>query len=237
MKVLQGMNLFSMQRWYSGKPAGKEKMDIENISPVDIERRSMEIIEGELGDTSHLSESEKIIVKRVIHATADFDYLRNLKFSEKAVDNALETVRNGCTFVTDTNMALAGLSKPALKALGCEAYCFAADSDVEQTAKTNGTTRAVAAIDKATEMFADKAVIFSVGNAPTALIRLHEHIKSGKISPALVIGVPVGFVNVVKSKELIMTDDVPYIVSVGRKGGSTVSAAICNALLYQLYKR
>lgn len=212
-------------------------MNIEHIKPYDIEKRSMEIIESEMGVASHLTEAERLIVKRVIHTTADFDYLKNLRFSENAAESGLQALRSGTVIITDTNMSLAGISKSALKALGCEAYCFTADSDVSAAARSNGTTRAVAAVDKAAMLYGQQKFIYAVGNAPTALIRLHELITEKKISPALIIGVPVGFVNVVYSKELIMTADVPYIVAEGRKGGSTVSAAICNALLYQLYKR
>ena len=209
----------------------------ENVLPADIERRSMEIIESELGDTSHLSPSQKAIVKRVIHTTADFDYLQNLKFAPNAVELGLAALRGGAMIVTDTQMALSGISKPALQALGCEACCFMADPEVAQIAKANGTTRAVASMDRAAERFADRRVIFAVGNAPTALIRLRELFDEGKIFPALVIGTPVGFVNVVPSKQLIMQSKMPYIVAEGRKGGSNVAAAICNALLYQLYDR
>lgn len=212
-------------------------MNIEHIKPDEIEKRSMEIIESELGDTSHLTDAEKTIVKRVIHTTADFDYLQNLRFSENAVESGLQAIRKGTVIITDTNMSLAGISKPALKALGCEVRCFTADSDVAEAARSNGTTRAVAAVDKAAKLYGQQGFIYAVGNAPTALIRLHELISGKIISPALIIGVPVGFVNVVRSKELIMTNDVPYIVAEGRKGGSTVAAAICNAMLYQLYKR
>ncbi|MCM1226352.1 MAG: precorrin-8X methylmutase [Clostridium sp.] len=212
-------------------------MNIEHVKPDDIEKRSMEIIESELGDTSHLTDTEKTIVKRVIHTTADFDYLKNLKFSENAAEIGLQALLTGTVIITDTNMSLSGISKPALKALGCRAYCFTADSDVAESAKANGITRAVAAVDKAAKLYGQQKFIYAVGNAPTALIRLHELITQKKISPALIIGVPVGFVNVVYSKELIMTDNVPYIAAEGRKGGSTVAAAICNSLLYQLYKR
>lgn len=212
-------------------------MLIENVDPAEIERRSMEIIESELGDTSHLTEREKIIVKRVIHTTADFDYLQNMKFSKSAVSDALKAIKDGAVFVTDTNMALAGISKPALNAFNCAAYCFTGDSDVSEQSKKSGTTRSAAAIDKAEKTLRGKQIIFAIGNAPTALIRLHELINNNEISPALVIGVPVGFVNAEQSKELIMTDNAPYIIAAGRKGGSTVSAAICNALLYMLYKR
>ncbi len=212
-------------------------MNIENIKPEDIERRSMEIIESEIGDTSHLSQGEKLVVKRVIHTTADFEYLENLKFSRNAVELGLAALQSGAVIITDTNMAKSGISKPALSFLGCEIHCFMSDSDVAEKSKKEGITRAVASMDKAVELFPDKNTIFVIGNAPTALIRLYEHIESGKISPSLVIGAPVGFVNVVQSKKLIMESAAPYIVADGRKGGSNVSAAIVNALLYQIYKR
>ena len=212
-------------------------MKIENIKPVDIERRSMEIIESEMGDTSFLTEGEKLVVKRVIHTTADFEYLKNLKFSENAVSNALTALKSGAVIVTDTNMALSGISKAACNAFNCELYCFMADGDVAKTAKEKGITRAVASMDKAVEMFKDKNVIFAIGNAPTAVLRICDHIDSGEISPSLVIGAPVGFVNVVQSKQELMKRDVNYIVCDGRKGGSTVAAAIVNALLYQIYDR
>lgn len=212
-------------------------MEIENLSPGDIERISMQIIESELGDTSHLSESEKLVVKRVIHTTADFEYLNNLKFSENVVDKAKDILKKGAVIVTDTQMAFSGISKPAVQKLGCEMHCFMSDSDVAETAKKNGTTRAVASVDKAAEIFPDKNIIFVVGNAPTALIRICELAERGKLSPAFVVGTPVGFVNVVQSKNMIMQTDIPYIAAVGRKGGSTVAAAVCNALLYQVYDR
>lgn len=212
-------------------------MDIEALSPADIERRSMEIIESELGDCSRFSEGERLVVKRVIHATADFDYADNLRFSENALEIGLNALKSGAVIVTDTNMALSGISKPALKALGCEAVCFMADEDVAAQAKSSGMTRAAASVDKAAQLFGRGNVIFVAGNAPTALIRIHELTREGKISPSLIIGVPVGFVNVVQSKELIMSGSTPYIIAAGRKGGSTVAAAICNALLYQLYER
>lgn len=212
-------------------------MDIEALSPSEIERRSMDIIESELGDISRFSAGERLVVKRVIHATADFDYADNLRFSENAAAIGLDALKSGAVIVTDTNMALSGISKPALKALGCQAVCFMADEDVAAQAKSSGMTRAAVSVDKAAELFGRGNVIFVAGNAPTALIRIHELIREGKISPSLIIGVPVGFVNVVQSKELIMSGSTPYIIAAGRKGGSTVAAAICNALLYQLYER
>lgn len=212
-------------------------MDIENIRPEDIERRSMEMIEEELGDASRLSCCEKLVVKRVIHTTADFDYLDNMQFSEKACEKALAAFRQGAVIITDTQMAMSGISKPAVSALGLELHCFMSDADVAEQAKVQGRTRAVVSMEKAVSMYADRPMIFVIGNAPTALIRIAEFIKAGALQPALVVGAPVGFVNVIQSKEMIMACDVPYIVAAGRKGGSTVAAAICNALLYQVYDR
>lgn len=214
-----------------------QRMQIENVLPNEIERRSMEIIESELGDVSHLSDSEKLVLKRVIHTTADFDYCRNLKFSANAAELGKDALKNGAVIVTDTNMALSGISKPAAEKFGCKLFCFMGDKDVAQKAKESGVTRAVISMEKAADMLGRENVIFAVGNAPTALIRIHELINEGRVKPSLVIGAPVGFVNVEQSKKLIMTDNVPYIVADGRKGGSTVAAAICNALLYQLYDR
>lgn len=211
--------------------------NIEKLRPEEIECRSMEIIESELGDTSRLSPSQKAIIKRVIHTTADFDYLQNLKFSKNSVELGLNALKSGAVIVTDTQMALSGISKPALKALGCEAHCFMSDPNVARIARKNGTTRAIASMDNAAELFADRRVIFAIGNAPTALIRLRELADEGKILPALIIGTPVGFVNVVQSKELIMQSNVPHIVAEGRKGGSNVAASICNAMLYMIYDR
>lgn len=206
-------------------------MNIEYVLPEDIERRSFEIIETELGGRE-FPENIKPILYRVIHTTADFDYADNLFFSENAVETALGLLKNGAVIVTDTNMAKAGINKSALGKLGCEVMCFMSDPETAAAAKAGGTTRATASVDRAARL--GKPVIFACGNAPTALIRLHEHIVFGDFSPAFVIGVPVGFVNVVQSKELIMQDGVPYIVARGRKGGSNVAAAIVNALLYML---
>ncbi len=211
--------------------------ETENISPDEIERRSMEIIESEIGDTSHLSESEKIVVKRVIHTTADFEYLHNLKFSENAVEIIKNTFKNQAVIVTDTQMALSGINKQALKKLGCEIYCFMSDKDVAEQSKLKGTTRAAVSMEKAAELLKNKSIIFVIGNAPTALIKICELIEKEQLNPAAIIGTPVGFVNVIQSKRLVMQTDVPYIIADGRKGGSNVAAAVCNAILYQLYDR
>lgn len=207
------------------------KIELENVKPMDIERRSFEIITQELGEKK-LDPDKELIIKRCIHTSADFDYADNLCFSEGAVEKALAALRDGACIVTDTQMGKSGINKRALARLGGEAYCFMSDEDVAAAAKANGTTRAVASMDKAAEL--DKKLIIAVGNAPTALVRLYELIQEGRIHPELIIGVPVGFVNVVQSKELIMQTDVPYIVARGRKGGSNIAACICNALLYMI---
>lgn len=207
------------------------KIELENVKPMEIETRSFEIITEELGDIELIPGTEPI-VKRCIHTSADFDYARNLCFSERAVEKALEAIKNGACIVTDTQMAKAGINKKSLARYQGEVYCFMSDEDVAQKAKERGCTRATASMDKAAEM--DRDLIIAVGNAPTALVRLYELIKEGKIAPKLIIGVPVGFVNVVQSKELIMQTDIPYIVARGRKGGSNIAACICNALLYML---
>lgn len=205
-------------------------MKIENYTPAEIERRSFEIIEEELG--RELDPVQKPIIKRVIHTTADFSYADTLCFSDGAVEAGLAALREGCDIVTDTNMGKSGINKTRLAQYGGEVHCFMADEDVAKEAKSRCTTRAVISMEKSATL--GKDVIYAIGNAPTALIRLYELIAEGKIHPKLIIGVPVGFVNVVEAKELIMTADVLYIVARGRKGGSNVAAAICNALLYQL---
>ncbi len=207
------------------------KIELERVLPKDIERRSFEIITQELNGRT-FPPLEEPVVKRVIHTTADFDYADNLVFSHQPVERALEALSQGADIVTDTQMAKSGINKRVLGSLGGEVHCFMSDPDVAEAARRNHTTRAVACMDKAALL--EKPVIFAVGNAPTALIRLAELIREGKLAPELIIGVPVGFVNVVASKELILETEVPAIVARGRKGGSNVAAAICNAILYQL---
>lgn len=203
----------------------------EIIAPKDIEKRSFEIITELLGSRRLDPENEPVI-KRVIHTTADFDFADNLVFSPHAVEQGLRALRAGCDIVTDTQMAKAGISKPALEKLGGRVHCFMSDADVAQEAQKRGLTRAAVSMERAAAL--QKPCIFAVGNAPTALLRLRELIDDGRVAPALVIGVPVGFVNVIESKEQILSASVPHIVARGRKGGSAVAAAICNALLYQL---
>jgi precorrin-8X/cobalt-precorrin-8 methylmutase len=204
--------------------------EILKIAPMDIERESFRIITEELGERM-LDPEKAPIVKRVIHTTADFDYADTLYFSKDVIRLAKDALKGGATVVTDTQMALAGINKRTLEKLGGRAVCFMSDEDVAQEAKEQGVTRARVSMDKAVRL--GENVIFAIGNAPTALIRLREHIDAG-YRPKLIIGVPVGFVNVVASKDLIMETDVPCIVARGHKGGSNVAACIVNALLYQI---
>ncbi len=206
---------------------------LEQVLPGDIEKRSFEIITQELGDRTFDSLEEPVI-KRCIHTSADFDYADNLVFSPGAVRKALEAIRSGALIVTDTNMGKAGVSKKTLASFGGEVLCFMADPDVAEAAKREGTTRAVASMKKAAALSreTERPLILAVGNAPTALVEICSLMDAGELSPALVIGVPVGFVNVVAAKELLLERDVPSIVAKGRKGGSNIAAAICNAILY-----
>ena len=206
---------------------------IEQIKPMDIEKRSFEIITELLGERK-LNPENELVIKRVIHTTADFDYADNLVFSPHAVQKGIEALRGGCDIVTDTQMAKAGINKTILGKLGGEVHCFMSDSDVAAEAKERGITRAIVSMERAAKL--SKPCIFAIGNAPTALISLYEQIQAGTLHPALIVGVPVGFVNVVESKELILDLEVPHIVARGRKGGSNVAAAICNALLYQIMR-
>ena len=210
------------------------KIQLEKVKPQEIEARSFEIITRELGDRK-LDPDKELIIKRCIHTSADFEYADSLCFSPGAVERAREAIRKGACIVTDTQMGKSGINKRALARFGGEVYCFMSDEDVAAQAKAQGSTRATVSMDKAAAL--DKPLIFAIGNAPTALIRLYELISEGKLKPELVIGVPVGFVNVVQSKELIMKTDVPYIVARGRKGGSNIAACICNALLYKIDNR
>ena len=205
------------------------------VKPEDIEKRSMEIITSELGGRTW-PEPEFSIVKRCIHTSADFDYADNLCFSENAAQLGVEALRRGAHIVTDTRMAWSGINKKKLASFGGEAHCFMSDEDVAAEAKAKGCTRAAICMERGAALPGE--VIFAIGNAPTALIRLYELMEEGNLRPALIIGAPVGFVNVVESKELIMEicekTGVPFIVPKGRKGGSNIAATICNAMLYQL---
>ena len=211
------------------------KIELERVAPADIEKRSMDIISQELGE-KRLDPENEAVIKRVIHTTADFGYADTLFFTPHVVQQAVKLLKNGrVTIVTDTQMALAGINKAVCQKLNCRVECFMSDPQVAQEAQSRGITRAAVSMEKASGL--SGPLIFAVGNAPTALVRLYELITEQKLSPSLVIGVPVGFVNVVESKELLLQSGVPAIVARGRKGGSNVAAAICNALIYQAANR
>ncbi len=206
---------------------------IEYVLPSEIEKRSFEIIASELASKDiTLPEDEKSVTMRVIHTTADFEYAETMCYSAGAVATARKLIQDGADIVTDTNMAKAGINKNILSRYGGEVHCFMADADVADEAKQRQLTRAYVSMERAAKL--GKKVIFALGNAPTALISLYEMMEKGVYAPDFVIGVPVGFVNVVAAKELFLDSNVPYIINKGRKGGSGVAAAICNALLYGL---
>ena len=210
-------------------------MEIEYVLPTEIEKRSFEIIGRELqamGIT--LDKEQEPITKRVIHTSADFDYANTMRYSDGAIEKAKELIRNGAHIVTDTNMALSGINKKRLAEYGGLVHCFMADEDVAKEAKERQVTRATVSMERAASL--NLPVIFAIGNAPTALISLYEQMTEGKFTPEFVIGVPVGFVNVVAAKELFLNSDVPYIINEGRKGGSNIAAAIVNAILYNIDK-
>ena len=206
-------------------------MAFEIVTPREIEQKSMETITKELNGRTW-PEPEFSVIKRCIHTSADFDYADNLCFSPDACRIGIEAIKNGADIVTDTKMAMSGINKNKLSTFGGQVHCYISDPDVIEEAKARGCTRSVVSMERGAQI--QKPVIFVVGNAPTALIELDRLIKEGKVKPALIVGVPVGFVNVVESKELIMEAGVPYIVARGRKGGSNIGAAIINALLYTM---
>ena len=205
----------------------------EEIRPEEIEKRSFAIITEELERSGiTVDENNAPVIKRCIHTSADFDYAETLVFSEGAVAAAKELIRNGADIVTDTNMTLAGINKKRLARYGGSVHCFMADEDVAAEAARRGVTRASVSMERAAGL--EKDVIYAIGNAPTALIRLYEMMSDGIYTPQFIIGVPVGFVNVVPAKELFLSSTVPHIINRGRKGGSNIAAAICNAILYDL---
>ncbi|MBQ9866275.1 MAG: precorrin-8X methylmutase [Lachnospiraceae bacterium] len=208
-------------------------MQIYDLGPAEIEAKSFEILTEELAQKGVvLTGNTAPVIKRCIHTTADFEYAQSLVFSEDAVAKFKELIRRGADIITDTNMGLSGINKKELAKYGGEVICYMADEDVAREAKERGITRASVSMEHA--MKHKKPLIFAIGNAPTALITLYNAYKEGRYSPAFVIGVPVGFVNVEAAKELIISTDIPHIVNRGRKGGSNVAAAICNAVLYTM---
>lgn len=210
-----------------------EHSKIEYLPPEEIEKRSFEIITEELLKRNiSIPKEEEFITKRVIHTSADFDYAETLCYSKGAVEILKELIKNGADIVTDTNMALAGINKKVLAKFGGEAHCFMANEHIAFLAKQRNMTRAAVSMEKAATI--EKPVVFVIGNAPTALIKLYEMMEKTDWKPAFIIGVPVGFVNVEAAKELILKTNIPYIINRGRKGGSNIAAAICNAVLYQI---
>jgi precorrin-8X/cobalt-precorrin-8 methylmutase len=197
------------------------------MKPQEIEDLSFEIIDQEAGEHT-FSEEQWPIVRRMIHTSADFEYMNTIRFYPDVVQKGIKAIQNGCQIFTDTNMARVGIRKKEIQEFGGKVSCLIADKDVVDKAKDTGTTRALAAVDMACDRMKDG--IYVVGNAPTALLRLIELIKDKKASPALVIGFPVGFVNAAESKDELMLLDFPYITNKGRKGGSNIAAAIINAL-------
>ena len=213
----------------------KESFNIEHVKPESIEKRSFEIITSELESRGIvLPEDKAFLIKRAIHTTADFDYASTLYFSQDAIRIMAELIREGSTIVTDTNMGLSGINKTELSKYGGEVRCFMADKDVADEAKQRGVTRATVSMERAAALRGK--VIFAIGNAPTALIELRRLYDENAFSPDFIIGVPVGFVNVEVAKELIIETDIPCIINRGRKGGSNVAAAVCNAVLYEMRK-
>lgn len=200
------------------------------FKPEEIEKRSFEIIRSELSQVVDLSDEEMWVLLRCIHTSADFEYVQNLYFSEDAVIGGIDALKNGATIITDTNMALSGISKVVLKGFGGQAICLINDEKVAEEAKQRGVTRAVVSMEHATKLYPEG--VYAIGNAPTALLRLCELMENGEANPSLIIGAPVGFVNVVEAKEAVIASKAPCIVPRGRKGGSNIAAAIINAMLY-----
>ena len=197
------------------------------MRPLEIERLSFSIIDKEAGDHGFEPKQWKI-VQRMIHTSADFDYIQDVRFHRDAVSAGVDAIRNGCRIITDTNMAKSGIRKKEIASFGGLVECFISDADVVQQAQDQGITRAVAAVDKACAT--EGPLLFVIGNAPTALLRLLALAEEKKAAPALVIGLPVGFVNAAESKHDLVQTDWPHISNKGRKGGSNVAASVVNAL-------
>jgi precorrin-8X/cobalt-precorrin-8 methylmutase len=204
-------------------------MDSLAMKPEQIETESFRIIDAEAGQHDW-SPAEWQVVRRAVHTSADFEYVRSMVFSEGAVEQAMAALKSGCGIVTDTNMALSGISKVRLARFGNRVSCHVADADVMETARQEGVTRSIAAMRKAVSDPANR--IFVIGNAPTALFELLRLTDEGKAKPALIIGLPVGFVGAEESKNALAATGhgVPFITNMGRKGGSNVAAAVVNAL-------
>lgn len=199
-------------------------------NPSDIEEASFLIIQEEIGELDNRTRLEQAVIYRMIHTTADFSFAESVRFNKDSAEKGRAALLAGCNIVTDTTMSLAGMNKQKITEHGGKIICLVSDPEVIREAKERNTTRSIVAMEHAVQQYPN--AIFSIGNAPTALLRLIELVLEGKANPALIIGVPVGFVNVEESKESLLMTEVPYIVTKGRKGGSTVATAIINALLY-----
>lgn len=202
-------------------------------NPMEIEEKSMDIIQESLKETS-FSDEELVVAKRIIHTTGDVEYSGIIKFADNFIYNALEALKSGKKIYTDTQMTNAGINKKALEKLGVEVVTYIGDLDVFESAKINNTTRSQAAIEKAIN---EGITCFSIGNAPTALFKLLEKVDEGVLNPDFVIGVPVGFVGAAESKEELRKYNIPQVTTVGNKGGSNVAASVVNALMYMLVER
>ena len=200
----------------------------------EIEAESFRIIEEEAGDHG-LDERHWPIVRRMIHTSADFEYIHTARFHPDAVEKGIRAIQRGEMIITDTAMAMAGIRKKTAERFGCRVECLISRPDVVQTARENDRTRAEAAVDTAVESV--DSGIFVVGNAPTALMRILELVRRGRAAPSLILGFPVGFVNAAESKESLLFVDVPFITNAGRKGGSNIAAAVVNALLITAEER
>ncbi len=198
------------------------------MRPEEIEILSFQIIDREAGE-HNFSAEEWAIVRRMIHTSADFEYMKTVRFHPKAIRSGIAAIRSGKAIVTDTQMALAGIRKTDAGNFGITLHCLMNDPSVKQTAESQGITRAHAAADAAALLM--NGGICVIGNAPTALLRLMELLRVGKTKPALIIGFPVGFVNAAESKAVLIESDYPYISNMGRKGGSNIAASVVNALL------
>ena len=196
--------------------------------PHEIEQESFRIIRSELGPHA-FSPDELSVVVRVIHATGDFDFLENMRFDPQAIVSGIEALRGGCTVVTDVRMVQVGIASAMLERLGCDSVCDIQHPEVRIQAEKLGLTRSTLAMRRNAGSI--DGGIAAIGNAPTALLEVIRLVREEGLRPALVIGVPVGFVNAVESKDTLLELDVPYITALGRKGGSTVAVATVNALL------
>jgi len=198
--------------------------------PKLIESTSMKIIEELVPELTELSAGNRAIIKRVVHTTGDPEYAKLVRISHGAIEAGLDTIKNGKTIFCDVNMVKAGINISKVKEFGGRVECYIKDTDVMEEAKKTGLTRAIVALRKALPVI--EGGIVAIGNAPTALFELCDLISQEGIKPALVVGTPVGFVGARESKEMLQEMNIPYITVVGNKGGSTIAASICNALLY-----